>query len=286
MNVLLGIALAILSAVFWGVGGVIFKLGLRGESELSGNLLRSIFAVLFLSPVILIKGIEPLTAELVALVIFSAFFAFFLGDFLYFRALKESAVSYALPLASTYPVYVAILGLIVYGYPLTLNVVLASFLTVLAVVTIPKETGKFTFKSIIAVFAALSWSISMVTLDYLTIYLSPVSLAFLRLVINSAMIYAVVREVKVSRNTLIFMGFLGGFISVAGILSFVTSVKLIGSNLVAPITASSPVIGSLAGKVLLKEKLSSRHVLALVFVFIAVIAISQPPVMITPASEG
>ena len=279
---ILGIALAFLSSLCWGIGGVIFKIGLRGESELSGNLLRSIFAVLFLAPLVALNGIEPLTFELIALLVFSTFFAFFLGDLLYFKALKESPVSYALPLASTYPVMVAILDLFVYGYPITLNVISASFMTVLAVVTIPKETGKFTIKSFIAVLAAISWSISIVTLDYLTVYLSPLTLAFLRLGINSAMLYAIVRKISFSRNTLIFMGFLGGFVSVTGILSFVTSVKLIGSNLVAPISATSPVIGSLTGKIFLKEKLGLRHVIAIVFVFLSVIAVSLPPVMITP----
>ncbi len=283
---ILGVALALLASLSWGVGGVIFKLGLREESEASGNLLRSIFAVLFLAPAVAIRGIESLTLELIALLIFSTFFAFFLGDLLYFKALKESPVSYALPLASTYPVFVSVLDLLVYGFPLTLNVIFASFLTILAVIAIPKETGKFTLRSLIAVFAALSWSISIVTLDYLTARLSPLTLAFLRLAINSAMLYAVVREFSLNRNTVIFMGFLGGFVSVAGILSFVTSVKLIGSNLVSPITASSPVIGSLAGKVFLKERLSSRHVIALMLVFLAVIVISQPPVMITPATDG
>lgn len=282
---MLGIILALLSALCWGTGGIIFKLGLRKESELSGNLLRSIFAVVYLTPAILIRGIEPLTFELIALLVFSTFFAFFLGDLLYFRALKESPVSYALPLASTYPVIVSVLDLFVYGFPLTLNVILASVLTILAVIAIPKETGKFTFRSFIAVFAALSWSISIVTLDYLTAHLSPLTLAFLRLAINSAMLYAIVRDIPTSRNTVVFMGLLGGAVSVVGILSFVTSVKLIGSNLVSPISATSPVIGSLAGKIFLKERLGIRHVIALLFVFLAVVAISQAPVMITSATE-
>ncbi len=283
---ILGVALAFVSALCWGSGGVIFKLGLRDENELSGNLLRSIFAVLFMLPFILIKGIEPLNLQLIFLLIFSTFFAFFLGDLLYFNALKTSPVSYALPLASTYPVFVAVLDLFIYGYPITLNVIAASLFTILAVVAIPKETGRFTVRSFTAVLAALSWSISIVTLDYLTVYLSPLTLAFLRLAINSAILFAIVRSIPLGKHTILFMGFAGGIVSVVGILSFVTSVKLIGSNLVSPISATSPVIGSLAGKVFLKERLSSRHVIALMLVFLAVLAISQPPVMITPATDG
>ncbi|AIY91221.1 DMT family transporter [Geoglobus acetivorans] len=281
-----GVVLALISAVCWGIGGIVFKIGLRGESELSGNLIRSIFSVLFLLPLVFAFGMQPLNAELAALIVLSTIFSFFIGDILYFNALKNSPVSYALPLASTYPVFVAILDLAVYGYPITLNVLLASLLTISAIIAIPKETGKFTAKSFTAVLAAISWSVSIVTLDYLTDYLSPVTLAFLRLSLNSVLLFGFVRKIPLGRNLLIFMGFAGGLISVAGILSFVTSVSLIGSNLVTPLSATSPVIGSIAGKIFLKEKIGIRHVIALMLVFLSVITISQPPVMITPATDG
>ncbi len=275
--VILGIVLALLSAICWGAGGVVFKLGLRNVSEYSGNLIRSSFAVLFLLPLVLMNGIEPLNLKLVLLLIFSTIFSFFIGDLLYFNALRNSPVSYALPLASTYPVFVAVMDNLLYGYAVTANVIAASLLTLLAVIALPKEGGKFTLKSLTALFASLSWAISIVTLDYLTDHLSPVTLAFLRLLLNSAMLYAMVRRFEVDRNTLVYMGLLGGLISVTGILSFVTSVSLIGSNMVSPISATSPVIGAMVGKVFLKEKLTLRHGIAMALVFTSVIVLSLQP---------
>ncbi|WP_456371048.1 DMT family transporter [Geoglobus sp.] len=275
--VILGTFLALISAICWGAGGVIFKLGLRNVSEYSGNLIRSVFAVAFLLPLVVIKGIEPLSLKLVMLIVISTVFSFFIGDLLYFTALKNSPVSYALPLASTYPVFVAVMDNLVYGYAVTTNVIAASILTLLAVIVLPKEGGKFTLKSLTALFASLSWAVSIVTLDYLTDHLSPVTLAFLRLLLNSAMLYAMVRRFEVDRNTLLYMGLLGGLISVTGILSFVTSVSLIGSNMVSPISATSPVIGAMVGKVFLKEKLTVRHGLAMGLVFASVIALSLRP---------
>ncbi len=275
--VILGTFLALISAICWGAGGVIFKLGLRNVSEYSGNLIRSVFAVAFLLPLVVIKGIEPLNLKLVMLIVISTVFSFFIGDLLYFTALKNSPVSYALPLASTYPVFVAVMDNLVYGYAVTTNVIAASILTLLAVIVLPKEGGKFTLKSLTALFASLSWAVSIVTLDYLTDHLSPVTLTFLRLLLNSAMLYAMVRRFEVDRNTLLYMGLLGGLISVTGILSFVTSVSLIGSNTVSPISATSPVIGAMVGKVFLKEKLTVRHGLAMGLVFASVIALSLQP---------
>lgn len=274
---LLGISLALLSAICWGAGGVIFKLGLRNVNEYTGNLVRSAFAVLFLLPVVMLRGIEPLTIKLLLLLAFSTVFSFFIGDLLYFNALKNSPVSYALPLASTYPVFVALMDNFLYGYEITASVLLASLTALLAVIVLPKEGGKFTLKSLTALFASLSWAISIVTLDYLTEHLSPVSLAFLRLLLNSAMLYAMVRSVRIDRNTLFYMGFLGGLISVIGILSFVTSVSMIGSNMVSPISATSPVIGALVGKVFLKERMTVRHALAMLLVILSVLILTAQP---------
>ncbi|WP_457591486.1 DMT family transporter [Geoglobus sp.] len=274
---ILGILLALLSAICWGAGGVVFKLGLRGVSEYTGNLVRSTFAVVFLLPVVVLRGIEPLTLKLVLLLVFSTIFSFFIGDLLYFNALKNSPVSYALPLASTYPVFVALMDNVLYGYEITASVILASLTALLAVIVLPKEGGKFTLKSMTALFASLSWAISIVTLDYLTDHLSPASLAFLRLLLNSAMLFVMVRTVRVDRNTLVYMGILGGVISVTGILSFVTSVSMIGSNIVSPISATSPVIGALVGKVFLKERMTVRHVLAMLLVIISVVILAAQP---------
>lgn len=273
---MLGVALAVVSSVCWGVGGVIFKLGLKNVNEYSGNLIRSIFASLYLLPFVIYYGVEKLTLLLLLILFVSAFFSFFLGDLLYFNALKTSPVSYVLPLAATYPIFVAVMDNIIYGAKITPNIALASLATFLAIVVIPKGGGEFTLKSFTAVFASLSWAVAIVTLDYLTRYLSPVNLAFLRLVMNSAMLFMVTRSISFERDTIIYMGIIGGMLSVVGILSFITAVKIMGSHLVTPISATSPVTGAIIGKIFLREKITLRHVIAMILVFLSVLLVSNP----------
>ncbi len=270
-----GVALAILSSICWGSGGVIFKLGLRNVNEYSGNFLRSIFASLYLLPLVLYFGIEKLTFILITLLLISTFSSFFVGDLFYFNALKNSSVSYVLPLASTYPIFVAIMDNLIYKAEITPKVILACITTLMAIIVIPKETGKFSIKSFFAIFASISWAISIVTLDYLTIYISPINLTFLRLLINSGMLFALTREISFDKSTVIYMGVIGGLISVTGILSFVTAVKIMGSHLVSPISATSPVTGALIGKIILKEKINLRHIIAMFLVFLSVTIISM-----------
>ena len=270
---MLGVALALLSSVCWGVGGVVFKVGLKNVNEYSGNLVRSVFASLYLLPFVIYYGIEKITPEILVLLFVSTFFSFFLGDLLYFNALKSSPVSYVLPLSATYPIFVAVMDNIVYGVEITPNIILACFATFAAVVVIPKEGGKFTLKSLTAVFAAISWAVAIVTLDYLTRYLSPINLAFLRLVINSAMLFALTRRISVDRNTVVYMGIVGGLLSVTGILSFITAVKIMGSHLVTPVSATSPVTGAIFGKIFLRERITLRHVIAILFVFVSVLLV-------------
>ena len=72
------------------------------------------------------------------------------------------------------------------------------------------------------------------------------------------------------------MGIIGGMLSVTGILSFITAVKIMGSHLVTPISATSPVTGAIIGKIFLREKITLRHVIAMILVFLSVLLVSNP----------
>jgi len=273
--VIVGVILAVVSAFCWGSGGVVFKRGLSGISEVEGNLVRSIFVSLYLFPFVASIGFKSYEPKVVGFLILSTILAFFVGDLLYFSSLKRSAVSVSLPLASTYPIHVMILSSFIYGTKITSELILASVLVLLAVIVIPKESGGRIGGAYLALLAALSWALSMIILDYLTDVMSTVEIAFYRMALNSALLFAVVRRVRVTRESLIFMGVVGGLISTVGILSFVKAVELIGSHRVSPISATSPVIGAVVSRIYLKENLTVRSLLAAFLVFLSVLLVSR-----------
>ncbi|WP_290900061.1 DMT family transporter [Ferroglobus sp.] len=272
---IVGVILAVIAAFCWGAGGSVFKRGLRGISEIEGNLLRSIFVTIYIFPAVAISGFRGYGIDVILLLISSAILAFFVGDLLYFASLKKSAVSVSLPLASTYPIHVLILSSFFYGTEVTAELVLSSLLVLLAVVIVPKESGNGISGAYLALLAALSWALSMIILDYLTKIMSVVEIAFYRMLINSAMLFALVRSVRFDKESLLFMGVVGGLISAIGILSFVKAVELIGSHRVSPISATSPVIGAVISRIYLKEKLTVRSLTAAFLVFLSVLFVSK-----------
>lgn len=194
---------------------------------------------------------------------------------MYFSFAKRSTVSVSLPLASTYPIHVLILSSIIYKTQITLELVLASFLVLLAVIVVPKESGGRISGAYLALLAALSWALSMIILDYLTKVMSTVEIAFYRMLLNAALLFSLTRRVKFSKDAAIFMGVIGGLISAIGILSFVKAVELIGSHRVSPISATSPVIGAVISRIYLKEKLTLRSLFAAFLIFLSVLLVSK-----------
>jgi DME family drug/metabolite transporter len=275
-----GVFFAILSAVSWAVAGSIFKKGLLSTDTFNGNFVRSLFASIFFAPILLLESpYEVFSMDFItlAILILSTLFSFFVGDLLYFASLKRTAVSIALPLASTYPVYVVLLTTVIYSIPFNPFTLLAAIMTVLAVYVIPKDGSGGTSGFHLALLAAMSWAISIIMLDFLTARLSVITVATLRMALNAAILAAIVApKLNLDRNAIIYAGLFGGAISVIGIFSFVQAVSMIGSWRTSPIVATSPVIGAAISKVWLGERIDKKTMLAIALVFLSVLLSSMP----------
>jgi len=283
-----GLILAILAAFCWGSSGVVYKKGLEEVSELYGNMVRSIVASLLFLPILIfgsyifeLVSIDMFTAFILIL---SAILSFFIGDLLYLYSLKRAPVSIVLPLSATYPIYVVLLSQVIYSVRFNLNLLIASLLTVIAVYAISRSVRKNADNKIkslkgiyFALLAAFFWSLAILTLDYLTTKLSVVTVAGVRMMFNAAILIIIVsgfEGFKINSNAIKYLGIGGGILTFAGIYSFIEAVHLVGSWKVTPITASSPVIGALLGKISLKEKIDIATAISILLVVLGVILVS------------
>ena len=286
-----GVVLAVVAALCWGSSGVVYKKGLEGVSELYGNMVRSIGASLLFLPILIfgnyISELTRIDVFTASILILSAILSFFIGDLLYLYSLKRAPVSIVLPLSATYPVYVVLLSQVIYSVEFNLNLLMASLLTVTAVYTIGRSVKRAenthnreikSFKGVYtALLAAFFWSLAILTLDYLTTKLSVVTVAGVRMAFNAAILTLIVSRLegfKINSNAIKFLGIGGGILTFGGIYSFIEAVHLVGSWKVTPITASSPVIGALLGKVSLKEKIDFYMATSILMVVLGVIIVS------------
>lgn len=279
---MLGVILSLVSAICWAFNGIAYRKGVRSVSVFTANFHRTLFATLYFLPFTVVELPETTFDMQTALIlIISAILSFYIGDLSYFASLKRSPVSIALPASSTYPVYVVLLSTVVYGEKLSVNTLISAILVFLAVYIIYGSGKKGETSGIFyALFAAFSWALAILTLDFLTDRLPVSIVAFVRLLFCLVLLLFTVKKDEIlNRESVIFSGVIGGFFSFIGIMLFITAIKISNSwNVVQP-SSSSPVFAAIFSAVFLKEKLSLRLLAGISVVILAILLLLLPPLL-------
>ena len=133
---------ALLTACIWGVVPLMEKLGLRHASPTVGVMVRSLGVLVGLlvmtawgAPWAAIR-VLPWTS--VVLLAAGGFLASFVGQMVFYHALKSGALSQVTPVAGAYPLVAALLGWFVLREPLTLSRGLGVLCVVVGVVLLRK----------------------------------------------------------------------------------------------------------------------------------------------------
>ncbi|MBU7032299.1 MAG: DMT family transporter, partial [Theionarchaea archaeon] len=209
-----GELLAIVAAICWAAGSSVYKKGLETTDVWSGNLMRIGLASLGFLLIMSVRGtlvecIRELHFSLLFWLIFSAFFALVFGDYLLLTALKEIGVSRTVPISSTYPLFVTVWAFIFFGKHFSGFIIIGTILIVIAINLISRERKKFQedidpahYKRgiLIALSAAILWSVSIVVLDQITEYLPSEFVAGFRFLISTLFLTAIVSKTKFTYN--------------------------------------------------------------------------------------
>ncbi len=270
------VLLSLTAALCWALSGLFYKKSLEEVGAFTAVLHRTSVATLLFFFASLGKLDEILHLDLISIVVLvaSALFAFVIGDVLYFKSLEALPLSVAFPVASTYPVFVVLLASLNEG--LNSSALVSSILVTSAVFAVYWRGGEL--KNVhLALGAAISWSLAVASLDYLTKLLSTETLAFYRMLMAVPFLAYFANGVEVkSIRSFFFAGLLGGTLSFAGIYLFIDSVRISSSQLVVSPSASSPVIAALLGKFALKEELDARIVVAVALIVVSILLLLLP----------
>jgi DME family drug/metabolite transporter len=267
-----GVLFALISAFCWAVGSSIYKKGLESTDAWSGNLIRTGCATGGFLVIMVINGTLSqslnITIPLLFWLIFSSFFAFFLGDLLFLVSLKRIGVSRTTPISSTYPLFVTVWTFLVYRRPVSILIVLGTLFIVVAIKLISEEKRNKNDKEnqshskgiFFALLAAVCWSISLAVLDHLLLFLNTEVVAGVRFLITFLLTAAVVstRKFTYNRNALIWIGISGTALLVFSNYIFLEAIKITSSSRVAPVSAVYPVISIFLAALFLKEKLTLK----------------------------
>ncbi len=269
--VVYGELLAVLSAFCWAAGGSVYKKGLEYTDAWTGNFMRTSasalgFLIFMIAKGVISKIVLSITPELLFWLVVSGIFAFFVGDLFYMMALERAGVAKVVPISSTYPLFVALWAALFYHTLPNPSIILGSLLIVVAIYLISRQQDEREnkFGILFAVFAAISWSVSISILDYLTFYLPAEAVAGFRFVIVSALLSPFVfgKGTRFSWDAFKWLGIGGMTILMLGNYSLVEAVRIVGSAKVAPISATYPVIATIFARLFLKEDLTIEIITA------------------------
>jgi bacterial/archaeal transporter family protein len=132
--------LALVAALCWGVAPIFEKWSLLRASPLTVLTVRSLVVSATLLVVGLLTGqlqeLRRVDASLFQLIAMGGLFGSLAGLFIYFWALKQDLASTVVPVAGSYPLIAAVLGILFLGEPISFQRLLGASLVVLGVLLV------------------------------------------------------------------------------------------------------------------------------------------------------
>ena len=285
-DIVLGVLAAITSAVSWGAATILIKVGMRNKNPVTVNIFRLYVVSIIFAAIFLINGtfsiITSLPAKLLLVAFVSAQFGFVIGDYFYFHALNLLGVSRTVPITSTYPLWAILWAFLFLGRNVTPQIVIGAFLVVAAIIIVRRaeeEEHADPKGFLFALLAPISWSLAILTMDWLTGSIDVLPLAGLRMMLaalgvsvflpryGSELRSITLREAAVLTGAAVLGLLIGQY-------SFVYSVNLVGSEIAAPVSSINPIVASALAIVLLGEPPNRRILEGLILAVLGVVLIS------------
>lgn len=291
----LGVGLALLAALAWGINSHIMKIAMVGENPMRALGVRSVFTFpLLIISVFLISGRDAITIYFssdLSLLVLSTALLIVLGDGLFLFGLKHHDVSSLLPIASIYPLFTVSILIITNTENVGLMTVLGTLLIIIGVAIVTKYSGNDGEFSLQALFLGLGagfcWGTSIY---YVRIILEnentdAFGLTGIRTMYMGTVGYLIfmtskeqrelqkTRSKEEKRTSIKFLALSGIIGWVIGASAFFVAVQKIGAAIPTPISSVNPVIASLIGIGFGLEHIRKKQFIGILFSVLGTIVI-------------
>jgi drug/metabolite transporter (DMT)-like permease len=277
---------ALFASFCWALSAILYKKALEKERYILMNLLRSIFAALFLSfPLIIIQMQNQLSALVyneTLLLSFAALTGPVIGDTLYFIGLKKIGVSRTQSISSSYPLSSMLLASVFLHENITFTIFIGALLIVIGVILLTpvknevnSNNSALTFLLATPILAALFWSISLITFKFVlnNSAVNPVFAVFVNRVAAVPLLFlaaAATKELNQTRKltkTEVISIAIGGILGlgVGGMLVFL-SLSLTTASKAIPLSSISPFFTLILATIYAKEKLEVKIVIGTILI--------------------
>lgn len=290
-----GVISALLGALFFGIGTVVFRMCSEEIDVRVMNFLRCIIGFLSFVVVVILVGDLPrllsLSRYLTILLGLSVFFNVIIGDTIYFLAQTYIGVSRAFPITNLRPIFTISLAYLFLKELITENIVVGALLVMFGVYIVAKpqnnkmkvfDRRKQQIGLVFAFATALCWTFGVLTVRAAfseAIHLNSITanavryglaIPFLGLM-STGKGSGPIRKIKNYNWRTIQLIVLGTFLTTTfGTYFWGEAIRFIGASKAATIDSTAPLFGTIAALIILEEKVSWKTIFGTVLTIIGI----------------
>ena len=282
-----GIATGLLASAIYAVSVVVYKSQSGSIRPLAISSIKMWVALAFMTALVVLPiSPEPfyIPQEALAYLVVSVILGAVLGDYFYLTAQERIGVSYAFPIAMSFPIFTYLLAIAVGLEEPLLSRSVGILLAVMGVILISKEQGQDEDRSVkrnldkfgigLALLVAILYAMGTILLQIGVEDISPIDGNFVRVAFGSIAFIPLFLVAKhrgmptPSRRTTKIIAVAGLFGMGLGSLLYVSTVKFVGAAVTSVIGSLSPLFALPISMIFLKERIT-RVVMVGVVVTIA-----------------
>jgi drug/metabolite transporter (DMT)-like permease len=289
MSFKIGILAGFLSMLGWGIGDF-----LAAKSSRKIGFISTLFFIqiigFFLASVYFSLNFSTLNINSLSrffITLFSASFLILVATLAFYKGLEKGKVSLVSPISSSFPIITVILSVIFLGEVLKPNQIIAIFLISLGIVLASINIKELTKIKKITIFLGvkeglitmLGWGIGFFLIvnpsKNLGWFLSMFTIRLFILILLT--IYLILSKHSLKTNfykSFLFLLLFAGVLTLVADFSYSFGVHSEYASIVAPVSASYPLVTIILAKIFLKEKLALNQIFGIVSVIVGLILIS------------
>ncbi|TXT54248.1 MAG: conserved membrane protein of unknown function [Candidatus Thorarchaeota archaeon] len=290
-DVLFGAVMGLISAALYAGSVVVYRSQAEEMSAIQVSATK-MWTALPLMAFLVIIGLAPdlptLTQPIMLILALSIVLGAVIGDTVYLVSQERIGVSYAFPIAMSFPITTYFLTVIFLGEPLLFSRLLGVVITVLGVIVISREQ-EFSedetkprldlFGILLAVITSLLYAVGTTILQVGVADVDPISANFVRVLAGSIAFVPLVgyglhndskRPSKRNVKIVIIAAFFGMAI---GSILFVTAVKFAGAAVMAVMSSTAPLFAVPFSVFYLKERLTRLAGLGIIATVVGIVLV-------------
>jgi len=291
-EMMFGIATGLLASAIYAVSVVVYKSQSGSIRPLAISSIKMWVALAFMTALVVLPiSPEPfyIPQEALAYLVVSVILGAVLGDYFYLTAQERIGVSYAFPIAMSFPIFTYLLAIAVGLEEPLLSRSVGILLAVIGVILISKEQGQDEDHSIkrnldrfgigLALLVAILYAMGTILLQIGVEDISPIDGNFVRVAFGSVAFIPLFLVAKrrgmpmPSRRTTKIIAVAGLFGMGLGSLLYVSTVKFVGAAVTSVIGSLSPLFALPISMIFLKERITKVAVVGVVVTIAGVILV-------------